>query len=164
MNKSGQDENKMNKSKGRHWSVLRRISPIFLLLIILSLAGCAGLAAGKNTETLLKERVNTYWQHKVNKEFAEAYLMEVPEYRKNVGMTGYIMANAGGVIWRAVSAESVSILEDHASVQIKMNYALFGTYAPKEGLVREISDCWKFVDAQWYHMLECPKEKPLLQD
>lgn len=134
--------------------------PMFILVgLFVFLSGCAGLKTAEDRETALRDRVQAYWQHKVNKEFAEAYLMESPEVRNKTSLTKYITGLGGGVIWMGVKLESVSMEEDYAKVWIDLTYALFGMPVPKKGITRKIPDCWKLVDGQWYHMPACPKEK-----
>ena len=117
------------------------------------------MGPGPDSEALLRDRTNAYWQHKVKKEFAEAYLMEAPEVRKGVSVTDYVQASAWGVIWIAVSVESVSIQGDQGAVKIKITYAMLGMYAPQGGIIQVITDCWQYVEGQWYHLPDCPKKK-----
>lgn len=149
----------MTKNENRR-SLVSLIPTFVLAGLFFFLAGCAGLETAEDRETALRERVQTYWQHKVNKDFAEAYLMETPEVRKETGLTNYITGMGGGVIWMGVKVESVSMEEeDFARVWINLTYALFGMYAPKNGITRTLPDCWKRVDGQWYHIPNCPREK-----
>jgi len=129
----------------------------FLAMLILSF-GCAGIQPGVDVESSLKKRVSAYWQHKINKEFSEAYLFESSDIREKVSLSNYIEVSAGGTIWINADIQSVTINGDWADVVVKLTYAFMGFYSPKGGITRNIHDYWHLEDGTWYHHLKGPKK------
>ena len=138
--------------------MIRKI--VILLTCVMFLAvGCAGLPKGADGESALRSRVNAYWQHKIKGEFDRAYLLESPDIREKITLTNYIKAQTGGVIWRDVDIESVSINEDLATVILKINYVFLGMFGPKEGISRQINDYWQLQKGKWYRLQRSPQKR-----
>ncbi|RLC18982.1 MAG: hypothetical protein DRI57_07760 [Deltaproteobacteria bacterium] len=117
------------------------------------------------TEAALRERVNAYWQQKIKGEFAETYLYEHPDFRKGINLTNYVKGFVGGMTWRKVDIESVSIDGDFATVLLKINYILVGIYVPKEGLTRDIRNYWQWTDdGHWYHRFRSSHKKTAVKN
>ena len=137
--------------------MIRRIA--FMLTGIVFLAvGCAGLPRGADGESALRSRVSAFWEHKIKGEFDQAYLLESPDVREKISLTNYIKAQTGGVIWRDVVIESVSIKGDLATVTLKINYAFLGMFGPKEGISRQINEYWQFQKDGWYRLQRPPRK------
>ena len=131
--------------------MFRRKLYIFCLVMLLLIGACAGKQPRMDTESSLKARVNTYWQHKIKGEFDKAYLLESSDIREKVSLTNYIQASAGGTIWLKAAIKSVAIEGSSATVHVEITYAIMGIYCPKEGLTRTIRHYWHLEDGIWYH-------------
>jgi len=132
------------------------LSHICLFLI---LSGCAGVPAQRE-ETVLLDRCNQFWQHRVKKEFAECYLMEAPEVRAAVSLTNYVIGLSGGMIWISASVRGVRVQGDSAVADLEIAYAMMGIYSPKGGITTAISDNWKRIDGKWWHVYRAVDGRP----
>ncbi len=140
-------------------SFLKIVRVVGAVLFVAFFLGCAHPEQEGRGEARLLERANAYWQLKIKKEFADAYLYETPEVRKSVSLNNYILGSAGGVIWISVKLKSASIEGDIGAVSMDMTYAMFGMPGPKGGITQPITECWKYTEGDWYHLPDCPKKK-----
>ena len=125
---------------------------IFCLVMLLLASACAEAQLRGDTELSLKERISAYWQHKVKREFADAYLIESPEIREKVNLTDYIKAFTGAAIWKNATIKSVAIEGSSATVHVEITYIIIGVYCPEEGLKSTIREYWQLEDGIWYHL------------
>ncbi len=110
--------------------------------------------------SVLEDRVNRYWQHKIRREFSEQYLFETPYFRDKVNLTNYIKSQAGGITIIDATIGSVVIEGKIAVARLKVKFSMLGAYTPKEGIPHEMKDYWQFNDdGYWYHLRHKPSAK-----
>ncbi len=105
----------------------------------------------------LEDRINEYWQYRIEREFVKCYPYEHPEFREKVSPNDYIKWFVGGMGWRKATVQSVATEGDLASVSLEINYYILGIYMPKEGLTQTITEYWQLCDNNWYHQFKSPK-------
>lgn len=129
------------------FSKKRNIICLFMMIIL----ACTGCKQSVNTESLLKERADTYWQHRIRKEFSKSYLMELPDFQKKTSLTDYLSVFNGKIIFLDAVIQSTEIEKDRATVKLKIAYAFSGIYTPKGGIPDELKDYWQRINGKWYH-------------
>jgi len=130
----------------------------FLFLVIFSLlisTGCAKNAI-KNVsdEEVLRERVMTYWNYKVNEEFDKSYEFEDPFFRKTHTMVNYIRgySGSGRAKWAGVRIQGISIQDDAAKVSLMIKLGIIIGSSPKVSPESMVEDKWIKLDGIWYHI------------
>ena len=111
------------------------------------------LCAFIDQATIVANRAQEYWDHKIKGDFEAAYQYEDPDFRKNVRLGDYLRSIGSGAKWLEAKVGNVAIDGEAAKVEMKIRYAIIlGPYFPKEGIERDISSYWRLVDGIWYHV------------
>ena len=126
---------------------------IFFLIIF---SGCATKEAVRNIseDEVLRERVMTYWGHKIRQEFEKSYSYEDPYYRKRFNMVNYIRGiDTARASWTSSTIEGLKIEGDSAIIDMKVKLRITVTPSVKN-IEQEvpIKETWVKVDGIWYHV------------
>lgn len=142
----------------------RRINLIYLAAIfsLIIFSGCATKEAVKNVsdEDVLRERVMTYWNHKIKKELDRSYEYEDPYYKKKYNMVSYIKSiHTGKAEWSVAKIESLKIDGDSAIVDMKIRMRV--VTAPSKNIEHDVPlrETWVKVDGMWYHTQQKFRER-----
>lgn len=129
------------------------ITVIFFLIIF---SGCATKEAVRNIseDEVLRERVMTYWGHKISQEFDKSYLYEDPYYRKRLDMVKYIKGiDTARARWTSANVKNLQINGDSAIIDMKVKVHI--TVAPSARDIEQefsLKETWVKVDGIWYHV------------
>lgn len=144
----------MKSSKGflkRFW--LLAIISIFFLIII---SGCAKKEAIKSLqdEEVLKERVTSYWNHKIKREFDKMYPYEDPLFRKRISLVAYIRQyGSPAMSYTSFKVQDIKMNDaEHAEVKIKTDVRLKVPGAKAFEHDTELTEQWVMIDREWYHV------------
>lgn len=137
------------------------LTVIFFLIIF---SGCATKEAAVrnvNEDEVLRERVMTYWGHKIRQELDKSYEYEDPYYRKKVNMINYIKSiNVGPRYqWAGVVIEGLKINGDSAIVDMRVKTRLTVNNSVIEPEVA-VKEKWLKADGMWYHIQGKFKDNP----
>ena len=137
--------------------------PILWLLILLLSGACAGVQtkgdAEPSSESVLWQRADTYWQHKIKNELDQMYPFETPAYRKKWTLGHYARYYPGEIHYKGATIKSVKIDGDNALVKVEIRYVYLGVFAPKEGIRSQVGSHWTLVNGEWYHLIAPPGNK-----
>jgi len=125
---------------------------IFFLIIFL---GCAKKEAIRkiSDEEILKERVTTYWNHKVKRDFVKAYEYESP-LSKEMTATKYVQMHANPALtYKSFEIRSIiKKADDIADVELMVvPVAKVPGAKPFEHEIA-ITERWVKVNDTWYHL------------
>lgn len=129
---------------------------LFVIFLLIIFSGCATKEAVRNIseEDVLRERVMTYWGHKIRQEFEKSYSYEDPYYRKRLNMVNYIRGiDTSRARWTAASVEGLKIEGDSAIIDMKVKINIM--VAPSVNNIEPevpIKETWAKVDGIWYHV------------
>lgn len=129
------------------------LTVIFFLIIF---SGCATKDAVRNIseDEVLRERVMTYWGHKISQEFDKSYTYEDPYYRKRFNMIKYIKSiDTARASWKSATIEGLKIDGDSAIIDMKVKVHI--TVAPSARDIEQefpLKETWVKVDGIWYHV------------
>jgi len=141
---------------------MKKYSLIFIFLLIISF-GCAKKEAIKSLqdEEVLKERVTSYWNHKIKREFDKVYPYEDPLFRKRISLVAYIQQyGSSAKTYTSFEVQNIKLNDaEHAEVKIKTDVRLKVPGAKAFEHETELTEQWVRVDGEWYHV---PKGKKSL--
>jgi hypothetical protein len=135
--------------------------PLFFFLIIF--AGCSikDTVKSKGEDDILRERVMTYCNHRINSEFEKSYQYEDTLYRKKVSLGMYTRRMSGGLEeWKTAEIKDLKIVDEDADVNLKLRVKVRLSMAGAKAAVRmkdverdtEITQKWKKIDGVWQHI------------
>ncbi len=102
---------------------------------------------------LLKERTTQYWKFRKDFKYEQAYNLEVPSYHKTATLAQYIELLSGGKTkWLQIDLVDVNIDHDKAVVTLKVRYRHVAPFFPAKGIVMLMSDQWRYIEDNWYHV------------
>lgn len=138
---------------------------IFFLLILITLAGCAGLKAteysmvedlGSPKKTdLLRERANDFWSAAVKGDYEKVYSIYDPFFRaSNPGSAGIERAK-GKIIYHMAEVKDIQVEGNIARVKISIVYSLPPTKMKTQVFSQpetpaEFEETWLYVYDNWY--------------
>jgi len=131
----------MNKTK----LILLILGTLFLL------TACEDSEKGK-----LDNRINAYWQHKINKEYGKAYEFTTPGYRKLVNKEDYILKFSNNNIeWvgsklKNKKCEKKEVCTAILMVTYKYNMKLGMAGSEDVRVDTELKERWLIKDNTWY--------------
>lgn len=113
----------------------------------------AGLSL-KKKETLLRQRVNTYWKAMMKKDLKTTYMIHDPFFRAKIPYE-YYASRRGPMIYHSYSITGIRIEDNIAFVKIKVKYEVpkliiqgkETSIPPKE---IEAEDIYLFIDGKWF--------------
>jgi len=145
----------MNKKMNKMNETFRykNISIVFFCLIIFT--GCSIKDTTKNVsdEEILRDRVMTYWNYKINQDFDKSYVYEHPLYRKQVNMVNYIRGfNPEVVKWTAAKVEDIKMDGPSAKVGLKITVKVRLPSIKSGEDDSWVKEEWQKVDNVWYHV------------
>ncbi|MBI5640428.1 MAG: hypothetical protein HZA17_08385 [Nitrospirae bacterium] len=144
---------------------MRGIKTAFYLVILslIIFSGCAKKEAVKSLqdEEVLKQRVMSYWNHKISREFDKAYSYEDPVFRKKSSLTIYLKQyDNPAMTYTRFEVQDIKLNDaEHAEVKIKTDVRLKVPGAKAFEHDTELTELWVRVDGEWYHV---PKGKKSL--
>jgi hypothetical protein len=140
------------------WKGLPIKFKIVLYIAIFSLIifqGCVTKEAVKNVpdEVILRERVKTYWEYKINQEFDKSYEFEAPIYRKKVNLVNYIRGfNINLVRWNGAMIDNIKVESDSAMIDMNLRVKVNLPGIKTNEYNSLIKEKWVKVDGMWYHI------------
>jgi len=133
---------------------------MFLILsALLLLPHCASMktAAPKVDEKeVLRKRVADYWQLQIDGKIDQAYQFEVPPYREQSSLGGY-MKRFRLVKYQTADVLEVAVDDGKGKVKVSVYYKLMhGRLAslPKSMTTQNLNEDWVLIKDTWYHIPE----------
>jgi len=117
-------------------------------------------------EALLKQRVNAFWKHRIDKQYAESYAFFDPAYRKS--FTQEIFTNTQGMLtYHAAKLVDYSIKGNEATVNLKITYeakeAMFsGKPVSIPSSEADVTNTWVWIGDNWYMVFKPTIGDPML--
>ncbi len=117
-------------------------------------------AASAYADDNLKDKIETYWKHRVDKQYTKLYDMENSEYKTKVSLDDYLMRHGSMTKIHDFEIKDIIKLSDE-KCKVKVTY-FYTINLPIPELkdkmqTGKINDIWiKQDDGQWYHV---PKPK-----
>jgi hypothetical protein len=103
----------------------------------------------------LMDRITAYWEAKIKRDFASAYLFQTPKYRENHSAEVYAQRFGGMVKWFGASIDGIQFREDGgATVFVLVDHSFANPFSAGEirNKIR-ISEDWVMVDEAWYRLI-----------
>ncbi len=126
---------------------------IFFSLIILN--GCATKEAVKNVsdEGLLRDKVNAYWNYRVEKNLTKSYEYELPAER--LELNNYVRRYSNPMIeYKSFDVKSISMKDGVADVELALSPVVKAPGARPFEHTIIITDRWVKMNDEWYHALK----------
>ncbi len=103
--------------------------------------------------TVLRQRVQEYWNYRMKGEWDKTYVYEVPEYRERVDLASYKNQNGRS----PMRIESFDITElwtsgDEGNVTLKIKHRWSVPNFQRASFEQESRERWVKKDRQWYHL------------
>jgi hypothetical protein len=135
-------------------TVRKFILIVFFPLIIFS--GCSikdGVKSGSSDEEILRDRVVTFWDHKIKGEFDKSYGYELPLFRKKTQMVEYIGSfNPYVVQWHSAKVDKIKVEGTSASVEMTIRTEVRLPKIRTSERDSLLTEKWVKVDDVWYHV------------
>ena len=126
---------------------------VLVLLVVLSIIQCTAKTQviKEDDETVLRRKVQEYWNYRIKGEWAKSYLYESPEFRETMKADAYINQNQRSIMkWEGFDILEVwtSGVEGHVKLNTKYRYLIPRT--TKAAFERVVEEQWIKKDGQWY--------------
>ena len=139
---------------------------VLLLLLIFAVVSCAGIRKSPKTgEELLRERVDAYWNLRVEGELDKTYQFEYPLYRKKVSYNSYLRRFSNPTFrFEDIKVTHIDVKDKEANIKLKVKVVIRGINrrALVVGAIRNnrrsfeadavIKDKWIRWRDVWYHI------------
>jgi hypothetical protein len=138
---------------------------IFLLLIFITFAGCAGMKATENSMVedlgspkkidLLRERANDFWSAAVKGDYEKVYSIYDPFFREaNPGSAGIERAK-GKINYHMAEVKDIQVEGNTAKVKVSIVYSLPPTKLKTQVFTQpetpaEFEETWLYIYDNWY--------------
>ncbi len=140
----------MEVKKGKKY-----IIAILVLLFASIITQCASnpRIVREADDTILKRRVQEYWDSRIKGEWDKSYLFELPEYREKVSIVKYIGQNARSVVkWEGFNIKEFWTSGDEGYVRLDLKYRYTIPKMQQKGsFERVVEEKWIKQANQWYH-------------
>lgn len=134
-----------------------------LLLLMVLLAGCAGVRAvtTRDPALQLRERAAQYWDARLKRDLMETYTIHEPAFRRAVTMTAFLQGRGATTVLEYAILD-VKIEGDLGIVKGKLNstFSHPKLVKPVEPSWSEFEERWVRVDGEWYRKFRFPVGDP----
>lgn len=118
-------------------------------------------------EEMLKQRVESFWQHRINGQFAESYAFFDPAYKKAFNLDTF-MQTQGMLIYHEAKLLETKISGNEAEVKLKIKYEskplmVSGKPVSVPATEVEVTNTWVWVGDNWYMVYKPTTGAPLLK-
>ncbi len=136
-----------------NWPVI-----ITLMCFILMPSLCKGGFFGSSDETVLREKVEKYWNSKLTGDLITCYQLEEPKFQKKVPISQYV--KGGNIIYKEIKVDKIKIEGENATATINFKY-IIPALGSRVVFSDTLQDEWVKLDGKWYHhrKIEVPKYK-----
>ena len=134
-----------------------------LLLVLVLLAGCAGMRAmpTRDPALRLRERVGQYWDARVKGDLLATYTLHEPAFRRAVTLTAFLQGRGvTTVLEHEILGERIE--GDLGIVKVKVNSTVRHRklVKPVEPFWAEFEEQWVHVEGEWYRKFRFPVGEP----
>ena len=126
----------------------------YLLVIIFFLSGCATkpeVITKADEQEILRNRIQEYWQFKINGNAEKAYQVETPEFRERVSLPEYLNQ------FKRVKYLDADILKietdgEKGKSSVKLGYMMLLKHLTGKKLTKTEEEAWVKIKDIWYHI------------
>ena len=133
---------------------MRQNNTMFLLtIVLLGVAGCAGLGHGGDPQQDLRQAAEKYWAARVAADWITCYKYSDVAKLQKESLSGYVR-HQGNLIYKSAVVGAVEMKgDDEAIVHVAIEYYVpaFGT---SEAFKTTLKNKWVRLDGKWYFHVE----------
>jgi len=136
-------------------SILKNI--IYFLTILIFLSYCATkpeVITRVDEQKILRDRIQEYWQYKINGNIEKAYQLETSGFRESVSLIEYL--NRFKLVhYLKADISKIEIEGERGKASVNLTYVMFLKRLTQEKLRKIEEEDWIKIKSIWYHI---PKE------
>lgn len=122
--------------------------PVLAAVAAVTFAGCATLAA--SPEQAVEQRSGEYWKARIAGDYAKAYGLTTPSYRKLHTLEQFRMQFGAGAALQGASVVNVTCEPEKCTARIKINAAPALAGMNLGTIATHLSETWLLEDGQWW--------------
>lgn len=119
-------------------------------LVGMLLAGCAAMTQSASKEELVRQRATERAEAFVKQDFARAYALMTPSYRKLRDADGYRRSVGGGAIWQKAEVGNVACEEQRCKVALKVSVKPLIPGKFNDTISVQFEETWLLEDGNWW--------------
>lgn len=126
---------------------------LFLVALCVTQSSPKGQIVKEEEETVLRGRVQEYWNYKIKGEWEKSYLYESPEFREKVSIAAYINQNRRSIVkWEGFDVLEIWISGEEGHVKVDRKYRYIIPQTQKGAFEKVAEETWIKKDGQWYRL------------
>ncbi|PJI99195.1 hypothetical protein CLU85_4037 [Acidovorax sp. 69] len=131
---------------------IRQHQPVWMSALVvtatLALAGCATFSGPP--EQVVQQRATEYWKARVTGNYAKAYALSTPSYRKLHTMEQFRMQFGDGASLKGAEPINTTCEPEKCTVRIKISAAPALVGMNLGTIATHLSETWLLEDGQWW--------------
>lgn len=137
---------------------MRLLSCLVMMLWVCPVIGETTASAPNNIEilrTALEQRATTRWDALIRKDFAAAYSLTSPGYRKLYSLDAFKGKFGGKTDWRRIEIVDVAFKgDDAATVGINLHFVYYQAQSEQAlDMTTYVQESWVREDDQWWYLV-----------
>lgn len=137
---------------------MRLLSCLVMMLWVFPVIGETTASAPNNIEilrTALEQRATTRWDALIRKDFATAYSLTSPGYRKLYSLDAFKGKFGGKTAWRRIEIVDVAFKgDDAATVGINLHFVYYQAQSEQAlDMTTYVQESWVREDDQWWYLV-----------
>lgn len=124
---------------------------LFVSLVALPRCATGPEVAPRDEREVFRERVQMYWQHRIDAKVEQAYQFEHPEFREKTSILQY--GNSYKVIkYVDARVSEVRVEGERGKAQISVTYVMLFRQLMNKHLTKTEEENWVKIKGVWYHV------------
>ncbi len=133
-------------------SWIRWTKPVWMPALVaaaaMAVTGCATMMA--SPEKAVQQRAGEYWQARVSGDYAKAYALSTPAYRKLHTLEQFRMQFGAGAALQGADVVNVTCEPEKCTARIKISAAPALAGMNLGTIATHLSETWLLEDGQWW--------------